>query len=80
MSRKCGKFYSRLADLLAIKKNINKSTVIGWLRAKLSFKLLRSVNIRIRGSRERNVNKMKEINADDSNDIEYVYDTSINEE
>ena len=61
MSRECGKFYSRLADLLAIKKNLNKSTVMGWLRAKLSSKLLRSVNIYIRSSRARNVNEMKKI-------------------
>ena len=45
MSKECGKFCSYLADLLAIKENLNKSTVMGWLRAKLSFKLLHSVNI-----------------------------------
>ena len=33
MSRECGKFYSRLNDLLAIKKNLNNSTVMGWLPA-----------------------------------------------
>ena len=80
MSRECGKFYSRLADLLAIKKNSNKSTVMGWLRTKLSFKLLHSENIYIKGSRSRNVNEMKKNYADDSNDIEYVYGISINEE
>ena len=45
MSKECGKFCSYLADLLAIKENLNKSTVMGWIRAKFSFKLLRSVNI-----------------------------------
>ena len=80
MSREGGKFYSRLPDLLAIKKNLNKSTVMGWLRAKLSFKLLRSVNICIRGSRARNVRKLKKIYADDLDDTEYVYVISINKE
>ena len=61
MSRKSEKCYSRLADLLAIEKNLNKSTFKGWLLAKLSFKLLHSVNICIRGSRARNVNEMKKI-------------------
>ena len=59
MSRESEKFYSRLADLLAIEKNLNKSIFKGWLRAKLSFKLLHSVNICIRGSGARNVNEMK---------------------
>ena len=45
MSRERGKFFSCLTDLLAIIKNSNESTVMGWLRAKLSFKLLRTVNI-----------------------------------
>ena len=79
MSRECGKFYSRLADLIATKKNLHKSTVMGWLRAKLSFNLLRSVNICIRGSRARNVNEMKQNTADISNDIEFAYNISINE-
>ena len=60
MSREYGKCYSCLTELLAIKKNLNKSTVMGWLRAKLPFKLLPSANIYIRGSRARNVNEMKE--------------------
>ena len=31
MLRECGKFCSHLADLLVIKKNLNKSTAIGWI-------------------------------------------------
>ena len=80
MSREYGKFYIRLADLLTVEKNLNKSTVMDWLRTKLSFKLLRSVNICIRGSGATNINEIKKIFADDTNDIEYVYDISINEE
>ena len=48
-------------SLLTIKKNLNKSTVMGCVQAKLLFKLLHSVNICIRGSRARNVNKTKKI-------------------
>ena len=80
MSREYGKFYIRLADLLTVEKNLNKSTVMDWLRTKLSFKLLRSVNICIRSSGATNINEIKKNYADDTNDIEYVYDISINEE
>ena len=78
MSREYGKFYTRLADLLTT--NLSKSTVMDWLRAKLSFKLLRSVNICIRGSGATNINEIKKNYADDANDIEYVYEISMNEE
>ena len=67
MSRECGKFYSRLADLLAIKKNLNKSSY------GLATSKIRSVNICIKGSREKKY-------TDDSNDIEYIYGISINKE
>ena len=80
MSREYGKFYTRLADLLTVEKNLSKSTVMDWLRAKLSFKLLRSVNICIRDSGATNINEIKKNYADDANDIEYVYEISMNEE
>ena len=76
MSRECGKFYSRSADLLAIKKNLNKSSY------GLATSKIRSVNICIKGSRERKANKMekKKNYTDDSNDIEYIYGIGINKE
>ena len=80
MSREYGKFYTRLVDLLTVEKNLSKSTVMDWLRAKLSFKLLRSVNICIRDSGATNINEIKKNYADDANDIEYVYEISKNEE
>ena len=61
MLRECGKFDSRLADSLAIRRNLNKSTGVGSLRGKLLLKLLPSLKISIRNSRARNVNKMKKI-------------------
>ena len=71
MSREYGKFYSRLADLLAIKKNLNKNTVMGWLRAKLLFKLLRSVNICIRDPGARKVERYEK---------DYAHGINIKEE
>ena len=79
MSRECAKFYSRLGELLSSKRNIPKSTVMGWLRAKLSFNLLKSINnICIRGSRTKNLKELIESNQDDTiNDIAFAYVLSI---
>ena len=44
-------FYKRLADLLASKWNSYYSQTIGWLRCRLSFSLLRSSILCIRGAR-----------------------------
>ena len=78
MSRECAKFYSRLGELFSSKRNIPKSTVMGWLRAKLSFNLLKSIDICIRGSRAKNLKEMIESNQDDTiNDIAFAYVLSI---
>ena len=53
---------------------------MGWLREKLSFILLSSVGICIRGPTARNINKMNNNNANYSTDVEYVYGITINEE
>ena len=44
-------FYKRLASLLAIKWDQNYSATMGWLRCRLSFSLLRSPIMCIRGAR-----------------------------
>ena len=44
-------FYKRLADRLASKWNSSYSQTIGWLRCRLSFSLLRSSILCIRGAR-----------------------------
>ena len=33
-------FYKRLADLFSVKKSLDYSTVMSWLRCRLSFSLL----------------------------------------
>ena len=51
MGNECKAFYSRLADLLSIKRKVEKSLVISWLRTKDSFAQTRSMLICLRGSR-----------------------------
>ena len=50
MAEECRK-YSRLAELLAIKKGKDYATTISWIRAKVSFAILRSALLCLRGSR-----------------------------
>ena len=51
MGRETTKFYSRLAESIAEKKNTQYSIVITWLRRKITFSLINSVSMCIRGSR-----------------------------
>jgi len=41
MGRECAKFYSRLADMIAEKRNSQKSVVVNWIRTNFCFALLR---------------------------------------
>ena len=50
MGRQASIFYSRLASLLAEKRHQPNGTTMGWLRCHLSFSLLRSTILCIRGS------------------------------
>ena len=47
----CRTFYSRLAELIAEKRNVSKSIVISWIRTKLRFALLHASLICLQGSR-----------------------------
>ena len=51
MGREATVFYYRLADLLATHWGQDYSSTINWLRCRLSFALLRSAVLFIRGSR-----------------------------
>ena len=51
MGEECSRFHSRLAELLAEKKGETYSTTISWIRAKVSFALLRGALLCLRGSR-----------------------------
>ena len=45
------RFHSRLAELLALKKGDDYATTISWIRAKVSFAILRSALLVLRGTR-----------------------------
>ena len=51
MDRETQTFHKRLADLLSLKCDMPYSSLMGWLRCKLSFAILRSAVMCIRGSR-----------------------------
>ena len=51
MSPRTQCFYARLAELLAEKKHQPRSYVVAWMRCRLSFSLLRSALLCLRGTR-----------------------------
>ncbi len=50
MGREAQTFYKCLADLLSFKRDVPYSSLMGWLRCMLSFAILRSAVMCIRGS------------------------------
>ena len=51
MGRECKKFYQRLAELIAAKRNITVSMATTYVRTRICFSLLRSMLLCLRGSR-----------------------------
>ena len=51
MTRECSKFYSRLSEMIAEKRDQPYSVITSWIRRKISFSLIRSIGMCIRGSR-----------------------------
>ena len=51
MADECKRYHSRLAELLSTKKGEDYSTTMSWICAKVSFALLRSALLCLRGSR-----------------------------
>ena len=51
MAAECKRYHSRLAELLATKKEESYATTMSWIRARVSFALLRSALLCLRGSR-----------------------------
>ncbi|CAH3194828.1 unnamed protein product, partial [Porites evermanni] len=51
MADECLRYHSRLAELLSAKKQESYTTTISWVRAKVSFAILRSALLCVRGSR-----------------------------
>ena len=50
MSDECQRYHSRFAELLAVKKQKVYASTIGWIRTRVSFAILRSVLVCLRGS------------------------------
>ena len=57
-------FYSRLAEVMAEKKKQPRSSVVAWMRCRLSFSLLRSALLCLRGTRSSTRRSMVEANMD----------------
>ena len=53
MKDECAEYHSRLAELIANKKGESYSSAISWIRAKVSFAIVRSAILCLRGSRSR---------------------------
>ena len=51
MAEECRRYHCRLAQLLAMKKGEHYSTTVAWVRTKVSFAILRSAILCLRGSR-----------------------------
>ena len=50
-AREAKKFYSRLAELVASKRNIQYSVASVWIKRKISFSFMNSIGLYVRGSR-----------------------------
>ena len=64
MSRECQRYYNRIAELISEKKDIMLSKTTNYIRTKLSFSLLRSIIMSIRGSRTSKRNQQNTIDID----------------
>ena len=58
--KECELFIAKLAEKLSIKTDESYAAVITWLRTKLSFSILKSVNVCVRGSRRPFKNSLQE--------------------
>ena len=64
MSVECGNFYNRVAEKIAEKRDIASSVAKSWIRTKISFSLLRTTHLCIRGTRRKlyEVEKLRDTN------------------
>ena len=62
MGREAATFYKRLADGISRKEQKQYSVVMGWIRCRLSFAILRSAILCIRGSRSSHHRPKHELN------------------
>ena len=62
MGREATTFYRRLADGISLKEQKKYSVIMGWIRCRLSFAILRSAILCIRGSRSSRHRPVHELN------------------
>ena len=53
MSDECQRYHSRLAELISAKKQEDYATTMSWIRTKVSFAILRTALVCLRGTRSR---------------------------
>ena len=66
MSDECQRYHSRLAELISAKKKENYATAMSWIRTKVSFAILRTALLCLKGTRQGRRNNVQE------NDLEIV--------
>ena len=65
MAEECSRYHSRLAELLSSKKQEDYATTMFWIRAKVSFAILRGALLCLRGSRSPRQRKTVNISEND---------------
>jgi hypothetical protein len=75
MGEECKKYHSRLAELIAIKKGEKYSKTMAWIRAKISFSIIRSALLCLRGSRitRKKQRDVKDTDIDIETEIARIY-------
>ena len=51
MGQECKKFYARLAEMIGYKMGTSYSIIAAWVRRKMTFSLIKSIGMCLRGSR-----------------------------
>ena len=72
MGREAKKFYSRLAEIIAEKRQAKQHIITTWIRRKISFSLIRSIGTCLRGSRTTFGNNLENSMSNDAQISEYV--------
>ena len=52
MAKECSRYHTRLAELLTTKKGEDYATIMSWIRTKVSFAIVRSALLCLRGSQK----------------------------
>ena len=60
-SEECRKLYNRLSDRISEKRGIEPNIAKTWLRTKINFSLLKTMNLCLRGSRSRRPHSNEEL-------------------